>query len=76
MKLNQNFSLIVRILVGAYLLYADYSVYDDMLLKTGAQKILLIAVMLLFLVAGVALIVTSLRSLYASSTKKDDEDKE
>ena len=48
----QKSVMTIRLLVGCYLLYIDYSVIGHVGDHEGWQKILLIACLLLFLVAG------------------------
>ncbi|MCR5735596.1 MAG: hypothetical protein K6G22_13395 [Lachnospiraceae bacterium] len=68
---SPNFRYTVRLIVGGYLLYTDYSVFDYFMSLTGWEKIALGAVLVLFIVAGVYLIVTSLKELISSGNKKD-----
>ena len=54
----------IRLLVGCYLLYIDHSVVGNLGNYEGAQKIILIACLLLFLVVGILLIFISVRFLW------------
>ncbi|MBR1478779.1 MAG: hypothetical protein IJ608_12610 [Lachnospiraceae bacterium] len=64
LNIPPHVAMLTRLLVGLYLLYADYSVFDDMLLMEGTKRFLLIAVMIIFAAAGILLIVTSAIGLY------------
>ncbi len=74
--MSPDFMTVIRLLVGIYLLYIDYSVFDYMLERTGGEKIAIIAIMILFLFSGVILIFTSAKSLYESKYKKKDDTEE
>ncbi|MCR4739251.1 MAG: hypothetical protein K5886_03200 [Lachnospiraceae bacterium] len=68
---SDSFRYTIRLVVGGYLLYTDYSVFDYFLSRTGWEKIGLGAVLILFLVAGVYLIITSLKELLQKGRDKD-----
>lgn len=60
---GQN-SLMIRILVGAYLLYTSYSLLDGFINGSDMNKYLLGTFILLFTVIGILLVVLSGRDLY------------
>ncbi|MCR5501746.1 MAG: hypothetical protein K6F53_01915 [Lachnospiraceae bacterium] len=53
----------LRLVVGGYLLYLDYSVFDYAIHKTGIERIILLLILLLFLIAGGGLIIFSIMAL-------------
>lgn len=53
----------IRLLIGFYLFYIDYQIFPDVMARTGTSKIVMMAFMALFVVAGSALIYTSARNL-------------
>ncbi len=69
--------LTIRVIIGAYLIYIDYSVWNYVSEQTGGKKIALILLLALFALAGSALIVTSLIALWkdyrASRENKEDD---
>ena len=69
--------LTVRLLVGGYLLYLVYQMYDGMMAREGTGRIVLLAFMALFSVAGITLIIISLKGLLGGggSDRKDGQDK-
>ncbi len=46
----------IRAIIGAYLFYIDYQLIGPVAEKTGAEQIAMIAVMVLFAIAGLVLI--------------------
>ena len=69
----------VRILVGAYLLYIDYQIFDDAMTREGTGRIVMIGFMILFAIVGVVLIMISVRALLGLSSgneKKEDVESE
>ena len=64
----------IRLLVGCYLLYIDHSVVGNLGNYEGAQKIILIACLLLFLVIG--LIFISVRFLWNDWKQSREQIKE
>ena len=69
--------LTVRLLVGAYLLYLVYQMYDGMMAREGTGRIVLLAFMALFSIAGITLIILSLKGLIGAgdADRKDGQDK-
>ena len=63
--------LTIRAIVGAYLLYLDYQMFEGMMEKQGMEKIAMIAVMAVFAIAAVVLIVLSARGLMKSDGDGD-----
>ena len=66
----------IRLLVGCYLLYIDHSVVENLGNYEGAQKIILIACLLLFLVVGILLIFISVRFLWNDWKQSREQIKE
>ena len=66
----------IRLLVGCYLLYIDHSVVGNLGNYEGAQKIILIACLLLFLVVGILLIFISVRFLWNDWKQSREQIKE
>jgi nitrogen fixation-related uncharacterized protein len=66
----------IRLLVGCYLLYIDHSVVGNLGNYEGAQKIILIACLLLFLVVGILLIFISVRFLWNDWKQSSEQIKE
>ena len=64
---------LLRILIGAYVIYADYSAIDDVAAMSGPKQIGLAALMTVIFIGAVALIIYSLRQLIAG--RRDDRDK-
>ncbi|MCR5788696.1 MAG: hypothetical protein K6G83_02300 [Lachnospiraceae bacterium] len=54
----------IRLLVGMYLLYTDYSLIEGVKTRTGGGRIAIIAFMVLFFAAGVFLIIHSGKYLW------------
>ena len=63
-QVPQKSVLTIRFLVGCYLLYTDYSLIEGAMSRQGGERIVIIAFMVLFLVAGGFLIVHSGRLLW------------
>ena len=66
----------IRLLVGCYLLYIDHSVVGNLGNYEGAQKIILIVCLLLFLVVGILLIFISVRFLWNDWKQSREQIKE
>lgn len=66
----------VRILIGAYLLYIDYQIFNDVMAREGISRIVMLAIMALFLIAGIILIVFSLKALMGVGKQDKKEDGE
>ena len=70
---------LVRILVGAYLIYIDYSIFDDVMAREGTSRVVMTAIMVMFAIVGSALILISARTLLGISSgdegKKTDGEK-
>ena len=69
--------LMIRLAIGAYLLYIDYSVWGYVAEQTGGKKIALILILALFALSGAALIVTSSIKLwkdYRTSRENKEND--
>ena len=62
---------LVRILVGAYLIYIDYSIFDDVMAREGTSRVVITAIMVMFAIVGVALILISARTLLGISSGGD-----
>ena len=58
-RIPQKSVLTIRFLVGCYLLYTDYSLIEGVRSREGGERIVIIAFMILFLVAGGFLIIRS-----------------
>ncbi len=58
--------LTIRLIIGGYLLYIDYQIFDDVMQRQGISKYVMIAFMVLFALAGSILIVLSIRGLFRS----------
>ena len=63
-QVPQKSVLTIRFLVGCYLLYTDYSLIEGAMSRQGGERIVIIAFMVLFLVAGGFLIVHSGKLLW------------
>lgn len=63
-RLPRQNSLMIRILVGAYLLYTSYSLLDSFINGGDMNKYMLGAFILFFTVIGILLILLSGRDLY------------
>lgn len=66
----------VRMLIGAYLLYIDHEIFNDVMAREGISRIVMLVIMALFLVAGIILIVFSLKALTGSGKQDRSEDEE
>ncbi len=58
--------LTIRLIIGGYLLYIDYQIFDDVMRRQGISKYVMIGFMVLFALAGSVLIVLSIRGLFRS----------
>ncbi len=58
--------LTIRLIIGGYLLYIDYQIFDDVMRRQGISKYVMIAFMILFALAGSILIVLSIKGLFRS----------
>lgn len=63
-RLSGQNSLLIRILVGAYLLYSSYSMLDSFINGGDINKYILRAVVIAFAIIGILLIFFSGRDLY------------
>ena len=63
-QIPQKSVLTIRFLVGAYLLYTDYSLIEGAMSREGGERIVIIAFMILFLVAGGFLMINSGKLLW------------
>ncbi|MBQ7584472.1 MAG: hypothetical protein IJT24_07655 [Lachnospiraceae bacterium] len=68
---RSNTVYFVRILVGAYLLYIDYQIFNDVMDREGAGRIAMMVFMVLFAIVGTVLILMSARQLLGLSSGKD-----
>ena len=66
---TSNAVLTVRLIVGAYLFYIDYQLFDEVMEKEGTDRIVMIAFMIFFAIAGAVLIVMSARALLGGGSK-------
>ncbi|MCR5747686.1 MAG: hypothetical protein K6G03_08250 [Lachnospiraceae bacterium] len=66
--------LTVRLLIGAYLLYIDYDIFDDVMAREGSSKIIMIAAMVLFAAAGLWLVAMSIKGLMGVDEQGSAED--
>ena len=62
-NLPSQLSLTARVLVGGYLLYISYSLMDSFINSQDAHKYMLGAFIVLFVIAGILLIIFSGRDL-------------
>ncbi|MCR5774719.1 MAG: hypothetical protein K6G42_06500 [Lachnospiraceae bacterium] len=66
-------ALTIRLLIGAYLLYIDYQIFNDVMAREGISKIVMILFMVLFAVTGVMLIVVNGKKLlYGGGDRERD----
>lgn len=56
-------SLLIRILVGGYLLYTLFELVPKMFVSSGIEKIVFMCAVLVFSISGLCLVLLSLRSL-------------
>ena len=52
-------SLVIRLLVGAYLLYIDYQIFADVMAREGTSRIVMTVIMAAFAIIGLSLIILS-----------------
>ncbi|HAG69845.1 MAG TPA: hypothetical protein DCL38_07725 [Lachnospiraceae bacterium] len=63
----------IRLLVGCYLLYIDYSVIQNIGNYEGGQKLIIIACLLLFLIVGAYFVIVGARYLWLDWKKERAE---
>ena len=62
--LPSKFMLMVRMLVGAYLLYTSYTLVQSLIAGTAKNKYVFAVVVVLFTIIGIGLIIVSLWHMY------------
>lgn len=74
-------SLLIRILVGAYLLYIDYQIFADVMAREGTSRTVMTLIMGAFAVIGLSLIILSVMGFLgygpwgiSSSSGQDSDD--
>ncbi len=56
-------AVVIRMGVGAYLLYLVYSLFPDVMAREGTSKIVMLAIMVVFGVTGLSLLILGVKAL-------------
>ncbi len=56
-------AIVIRMGVGAYLLYLVYSLFPDVMAREGTSRIVMLAIMAVFGVAGLSLLILGVKAL-------------
>lgn len=62
-KLSTKASLMIRILVGAYLIYILIELFPKIFISVGVEKIIFTCAVILFACSGIAMIIFSIKDL-------------
>ncbi len=69
-------ALVIRLLIGGYLLYIDYQIFPDVMARQGISRVIMLAIMGLFAIAGITLIIMSGKSLMTGDYDQGETDKD